>query len=332
VLRVARAPGGTLRIDVEDTGVGIAPGELEEIFDPFKQVEAGKAAGGTGLGLAITRRLVAALGGEISVTSELRQGSTFTVTLPLREAGEGDLPKPVGNERPEARQWTLLAGQERTVLLADDQKTNREILQGMLAAAGFRTLVASDGEEALELLRKGGPVDLVLMDVKMPGLGGFGALKRIRADGRLRGLKVIAVTASVFPEHRRKAIEEGFDDFLAKPFRMEELMETLKKHLDVELVPSAAVEEPPPRELEADREGRRSVPPEAVRRLRDALRIKNVTALKAVAGELSARAATAAVGEEIATLAGSFDFQKLTGLLEDLERGNGPDGPVTPGR
>ena len=153
-LHATKAPDGDLRFDVEDTGVGIAPEEIDEIFDAFKQVEAGKAAGGTGLGLAITKRLVAALDGTLSVESEKGRGSTFTVALPFQEAQAEDLavlPEDGGLQGP---QQVLAVGQERTILVADDRDTNRDVLQGMLDAVGFKTLVASDGDEALDVLRE----------------------------------------------------------------------------------------------------------------------------------------------------------------------------------
>jgi len=310
-LRAHENPAGTFRLDVKDTGVGIAADELDEIFDPFKQVEAGKAAGGTGLGLAITKRLVTALDGTLSVESEKGQGSTFTVALPLEAAKAEDLtllPEDGGLPGP---QQVLAEGQERTVLVADDRDTNRDVLQGMLDAVGFRTLTASDGDE-------------VLMDVRMPRLSGPEALKVIRDDPQLKNLKVIAVTASVFPEFREKAVEAGFDDFLGKPFRVEELLQKLAKHLGVKFAPLAHAE-PAPRQVAAGDEVYSRVTEDQTQRLRDALRIKNLTAIKAVAQQLSADPGTVTVGERINKLARAFDFEQLANVIEDLEKSHGSD-------
>ena len=231
-MSVSEHPRGSLRFEVVDTGVGMTSEEMTHIFDPFKQVEAGKAAGGTGLGLAISKRLADALGATIDVSSVQGEGSTFTVVMPLVEAEPEAWPETQHAASGDAAHFSLTEGQQWTILIADDRDTNRDVLQGMLEPAGFRTRLATDGDEALEVLRADEEVDLVLMDVRMPRLNGIEALKMIREDAQLRHIKVIAVTASVFPEFRKKAIDAGFDDFLAKPFRVEELMHKLEKHLD----------------------------------------------------------------------------------------------------
>jgi signal transduction histidine kinase/CheY-like chemotaxis protein len=321
-LHATEKPECTLRFDVEDTGVGIAPEEIDEIFDPFKQVEAGKAAGGTGLGLAITKRLVTALDGTLSVKSEKGRGSTFTVALPFQIAEPEDLAVLPEDGDLQGPQELLADGREWTILVADDRDTNRDVLQGMLDAVGFQTLVASDGDEALAVLREHPIVDLVLMDVRMPRVSGPDALKMIREDERLKSLKVIAVTASVFPEFRQKAIEAGFDDFLGKPFRVEELLQKLAKHLDVKFAPLAAAE-PVPADRQVAADDYRGVAADQLERLRNALRIKNLTAIKAVAEQLSTDSGTAAVGEKINKLARAFDFKQLANLVEGLEQAHG---------
>ncbi len=317
-LRAAETPPGTLRLEVADSGVGMTAQELSRIFDPFKQVEAGKAAGGTGLGLAITKRLTDALGGALEVCSVKDEGSTFTVSLPLVEAQLAASPQLSDDRVHSSEQLVLREGQEYTILIADDQDTNRGVLQGLLDAAGFRTRLACDGEEALQLLRSHDDVDLVLMDVRMPRMGGLEALQQIRADAKLSGLKVIAVTASVFPEFRKKAVEAGFDGFLAKPFRAEQLMSTLQQHLDLQFVES----EPDIRQADVEplEGGLDMLPADVIERLRNALRIKNLTALNAIAGELSAESDTATVGTKIANLADAFEFKGLADLLDQLEQ------------
>jgi CheY-like chemotaxis protein/anti-sigma regulatory factor (Ser/Thr protein kinase) len=325
-LRANIDAGGSLRFDVVDTGVGMSAEELQDIFDPFKQVEAGKAAGGTGLGLAITKRLAEALGAAVDVISEKGQGSTFTVTLPFVEAPAEALAESADGDG-DGRLLELADGQQCKILVADDRDTNRNVLQGMLEAAGFTTVLASDGDEALDRLRDHDDVALVLMDVRMPRVSGIEALAQIRADERLRDRKVVAVTASVFPEFRHKAIEAGFDDFLGKPFRTEDLLRILKKHLDVRFVAETAVAEDnaTPCAVEGSRWGDEAVSRLALERLRAALRIKNLTAIKAVARELSSAPATAAVGDEIARLATAFDFRRLADLLNELENNDGPE-------
>jgi len=326
-LIVAEQPQAVLRLEVSDTGRGIAAEEIDAIFDPFKQMEAGKAAGGTGLGLAITRQLTEALGGAINVKSELGKGSVFVVTLPLVEAPTEDLAVLSEEQRTAGEHLILADDQDWTVLVADDRETNRDVLQGMLEAVGFKILLASDGEEAIDVLRSHDGVDLVLMDIRMPKLDGIGALEQIRQDESLKDMKVIAVSASVFPEFRQRAAEKGFDDFLGKPFRSEELLDKLARHLELEFVSlPAGKAETSSAAATADSEDETwEVPEELIDRLDKALRIKNLTAIKAVAQELSAQPNTAAAGAEITESVQAFDFGRLTKLLDRLKKGDGSD-------
>ena len=321
-LNVSEQPYGSLRFDIVDTGVGITDEELRHIFDPFKQVEAGKAAGGTGLGLAITKRLADAMGAVIEVQSERGRGSTFTLVMPLVEAEPEQWPEKSDAASIDDQHFTLADHQQWTILIADDRDTNRGVLRGMLEPVGFRTRLAADGSEALQTLKEHDDIDLVLMDVRMPGVSGSEALKMIRDDPNLRAVKVIAVTASVFPEFRKKAIETGFDDFLAKPFRTSELMGKLEKHLGVvfktePIEESAATAEASiPAELEV-------VSSDFTRRLRDALEFKNLTAISDLSAELRADPATAKTGEVLSDLIDAFDFDGIRRLVNKLENQHG---------
>ena len=215
----------------------------------------------------------------------------------------------------------LAPGQEVTVLVADDRETNRDILEKMLEAAGFRVRMADDGDTALEALREEKP-DIVLMDVRMPRMNGIEAVKAIRGDAALKDLKVIAVTASVFPEFQKKALAEGFDDFLGKPFRTEELMEKLKQHLGVEFVSAGTSAGKASAEEGGGDFG--EVPGEIVEKLRAALKIKNLTAINGVAKELRENAETAAFGEAVAKCARGFDFASLEELVKEAEERTTP--------
>ena len=286
--------------------------EMEDIFDPFKQVEAGKAAGGTGLGLAITRRLAERLEGGVTVVSEEGKGSTFTIDLPLEEA-EGESFETLNKE--EALRFgevKLAPGQEVMVLVVDDRDTNRDILDKMLTEAGFGVRMADDGDTGLESLREEKP-DIVLLDVRMPRMNGIETVKEIRKDLALEDLTVIAVTASVFPEFKEKALEEGFDDFLGKPFRTEELMEKLKEHLGVEYV-SAEVESAEAEEGGGDLG---EVPPEMLEKLKAALKIKNLAAINGIVKELKENPEAAGFGEAASKCARGFDFAGLEKLIKD---------------
>lgn len=323
-LRAEKNEGGELLLAVEDTGVGIAADELDEIFDPFKQVEAGKAAGGTGLGLAITQRLVEALGGSLSVASRLGQGSAFTVTLPLTEADASTIELQSDDGSLSGDRLVLADGQRCTILIVDDRETNRGVLQGMLTAAGFDTLTASDGDEAMDALRQNTEVALVLMDLRMPRVSGQEALRQIRDDPDLKRLKVIAVTASVYPGFRQEAMNAGFDDFLGKPFRVTELMERLRKHLGLKFRSLPASDSKAKGDPDAsDADVAMTIPVESLGQLREALAIKNLTAIKSVAEELADGDGAALAGERILQYVRAFDFNGLNRFIEELERRNG---------
>jgi CheY-like chemotaxis protein len=260
----------------------------------------------------------------MSVTSQVGHGTTFTVLLPLVEATEEQLRELPDENGLSGERLVLADGQQHTILVADDRETNRDVLNGMLVAAGFQTLLASDGDEALQVLRQHPEIALVLMDIKMPRLSGLEAVQQIRSDNHLRHLKVIAVTASVYPGYDQKALKSGFDGFLGKPFRVARLLEEIKKHLHVEfrelpLSESATATDPTQVTASLDV----GVPRELVERLSQALSIKNLTAIKSLAGELSARPETAELGERVLALARGFDFEKLDELLQELERHHG---------
>jgi len=212
---------------VADTGIGIAAENLPKIFDPFYQVLERKAEG-IGLGLAITRRLVEAMAGELKVDSAPSRGTTFTLALETVElAGAPTLPH---YERPSV---TGYRGARRTVLVADDNAENRAVLANYLVPLGFRIVEAQDSEAAIAAVARATP-DLVLMDLVMPGLDGFGALERIRALPLHRQPKIAAVTANAFEQARTQSLAQGCDAFLTKPVDFDELRGVLGALLDLQ--------------------------------------------------------------------------------------------------
>ncbi|MFK5922781.1 MAG: response regulator [Verrucomicrobiota bacterium] len=320
-LRVFKSTEELLQFDITDTGVGMSKKEMGQIFDPFKQVKAGKAAGGTGLGLAITERLVALLGGEVSVVSEVGEGSTFSVVIPLQRAPEEELAR-LEAESDRNRQVSRLApGQKATILVADDRFENREILNQLLLSAGFDVLMADDGDVAVEEAKKGG-VDLILMDVYMPRMSGMRAVQIIRQDEDLKGIKIVAVTASVSLEFRQKAQDAGFDDFMGKPFWVGELMRILQRHLDVEF----ECDENEEGDCDSIEEGGdlaelelSGVSRSLVEKLNAAMKIRNLTAIKELAKELEADGDHSALAQEILKLSAAFDFKELGNLVEKIK-------------
>ncbi|OJV61572.1 MAG: hypothetical protein BGO22_00165 [Hydrogenophaga sp. 70-12] len=226
VLRGGEGP--QLRLSVRDSGIGIPPEVQARLFQPFTQADetTTRRFGGTGLGLSIVRRLVALMGGDVGLNSEPGRGSEFWLRVALRPAKASDLPRPA--PPPAASDSNGLAG--LAVLLVDDSEINLDIARRMLERQGARVQTCGDGEQALGWLRASpAAFDVVLMDVQMPVMDGLEATNRIRNELRLVDLPVIALTAGALADERRRALQAGFSNFLAKPIDPEELIEAVRR-------------------------------------------------------------------------------------------------------
>ena len=222
----------TLKFAIIDTGIGIAPEKLTSIFEAFSQADSSttRKFGGTGLGLAISDRLVRLLGGSIWVRSEVGKGSEFHFTLKARVPSHVPAetePSSDGLSR-QSESLAALANVghcDYQVLLAEDNPANRMVARLTLEKSGFRVHEASDGKEAIDAARNL-RFDIILMDCRMPELDGYEATRQIR---RLQGpagtVPIIALTASAFREDRMRADEAGMNDFIAKPFGDDELVQ-----------------------------------------------------------------------------------------------------------
>jgi signal transduction histidine kinase/DNA-binding NarL/FixJ family response regulator len=216
-----------LQFEVEDTGVGIPLEQQQRIFEPFEQVHgAARSQEGTGLGLAISKQLVQCMGGAIQVFSKPGDGSLFRVELPLS-------PQTGTSAAPQERPVVGYRGRPRKILIADDKADNRSVLVGLLAPLGFELSEAADGRAALEAAIALRP-DAVLLDLVMPRMDGFEAARRMRATPALADLVILALSASVFEEDRRRSASAGCHGFLAKPVDAGLLLEKLQEHLSLE--------------------------------------------------------------------------------------------------
>ncbi|MDM9380612.1 AAA family ATPase [Chlorogloeopsis sp. ULAP01] len=220
-----------IRFQVEDTGIGIAPEQLEEIFLPFQQVgEDIRKTEGTGLGLAISRQLVQMMGGELKVKSILDKGSVFWLDLDLPEIFQNTDEKSINEHK-----IISFVGSKRKVLVVDDKWANRSILVNILQPLGFDVIEAIDGLDCLKKAVEFKP-DVIFMDLVMAGMDGFEATRRLRKLPEQKQVLVIAVSASVFDFDQTQSREVGCDDFLAKPIRIADLLEKLRIHLGLEWV------------------------------------------------------------------------------------------------
>ncbi len=217
-----------LRFDVEDTGIGIAAEDQARIFEPFVRAGVQGAHAGTGLGLAIVRQYVELMGGTIHLDSEPGTGSRFRVELPVARASEEDVP---GDHR--GRVIGIAPGQpEYRVLVVEDHLENRQLLQRLLMRVGFQVRGTEDGAAGIETFRSWRP-HFIWMDRGLAGIDGLETVRRIREMGGGRGVKIAAVTASVLTGQREEMLASGLDDFLAKPYRLEEIFDCMARHLDI---------------------------------------------------------------------------------------------------
>lgn len=220
---------GCIRVIVKDTGIGIPESQQDEIFNKFTQTDVGSAREyeGTGLGLAIVKSLVTAMGGDISLRSEIGEGSQFTLMLPLPHAKQHGFVKE--NEAVEKT-----TGKGKNLLLVEDNEANVLVATTMIQEMGYHIEVMRDGKAALaEMEKKRGRYCGILLDIRMPGLDGYEVMKRLRSTERAKKLPpipIIAITANALSGDKKKCIDAGATDYLAKPFKPKELQKILQIH------------------------------------------------------------------------------------------------------
>ncbi|MEA5627213.1 PAS domain S-box protein [Nostoc sp. UHCC 0251] len=226
-----------LFFEVEDTGRGIAPQEIDLLFEAFGQTETGrKSQQGTGLGLAISRKYVQLMGGDISVTSTVGEGSKFTFDIQISLAVASEI------QIKQIRHQVISlapAQSEYRILVVDDSTDSRLVLMKILTSIGFTVQEAANGTEAIAVWQTWQP-HLILMDMRMPIMDGYEATKIIKAREETAILNrktiIIALTANAFEEQREAMIKAGCDDYINKPFREEELLEKLSQYLQVQYI------------------------------------------------------------------------------------------------
>ncbi|GBG15001.1 histidine kinase [Novimethylophilus kurashikiensis] len=230
-LRLNTHADGRLLIEVEDTGIGIAPEDQKRIFDPFVQLGEQGTRKGTGLGLSITRQFVTLMGGTIKVSSSLGAGSVFSVELPLAGAPVHSLASHTASE---TEIVGVTAGQpEYRILIAEDQEDNQLLLITLMQDLGLPTKLAVNGEECVKMFSEWHP-HLIWMDRQMPVMDGIEATRLIRALPGGDAVKIVAVTASVLEQQQEEAKSAGMDDFVSKPYRLEEIYACLARQLGLQ--------------------------------------------------------------------------------------------------
>jgi signal transduction histidine kinase/DNA-binding NarL/FixJ family response regulator len=219
-----------IRFEVEDTGTGIAPEEINGLFESFVQTETGKKSQqGTGLGLSISKKFVELMGGTITVSSQVGKGSlfTFNIQAQLSEASK------VSEQKPTQRVIGLKSDrQEYRILVVDDRAENRQLLLKLLQPIGFAVKEASNGQEAVEIWQQWQP-HLIWMDMRMPVMNGYEATQYIKSHLQGQATAILALTASTLEEEKAVVLAAGCDDFVRKPFREEVIFEKMAQYLGV---------------------------------------------------------------------------------------------------
>jgi signal transduction histidine kinase/CheY-like chemotaxis protein len=236
-----RAP--RIRFEIEDSGIGILPEEMETVFQPFEQGSRTRLCEGTGLGLAITRKQVEIMQGEMQVRSTPDQGSLFRVELPLPEVPGDNLSRP-------ATGWSVVGytGPRRKLLLLDGSPANHGFLTVFLERLGFSMATVGNSGRALEDARAFRP-DLILLDAVMPGLNDCEVCRRLRAMPEFEQLPIVVFSASAFPHHRAQALAVGCNGFLSKPIIFEQVLEQLQRHLQLNWLTEEEARRPSPAEI-----------------------------------------------------------------------------------
>jgi len=217
-----------VRFRIKDTGIGIAPGKQQHIFERFTQADTAisRKYGGSGLGLAITRELVELMDGTITLSSKVHKGSEFVVQLPFLKAS-----RLVKDLQPKAQ---TIDGKGLHVLVVEDNLLNQKMTRIMLMNNGFTVSGVNSGTKAISFLKKN-TVNLVLMDLQIPGMDGYLTTKKIRENLKLK-IPVIAITAHAFNGEKEKCLAAGMNDYLSKPFRENDLLATIAATLPSSLI------------------------------------------------------------------------------------------------
>jgi len=220
-----------LVIEIEDSGLGIAPQDQESIFQPFTQIGEQSSNKGTGLGLSITRQFVQLMGGAITLHSTLGVGSVFRIELPLQQASEAEMHPPntiqhgdVRGLAPDQQSWRIL--------IVEDQRDNQILLSQLLGSVGFEWRISENGAKGVQMFQEWHP-DFIWMDHRMPVMDGVEATRRIRQLPGGQQVKIVAVTASALQEQKAELLAAGMDDFVRKPYRSSEIFDCMAKHLGV---------------------------------------------------------------------------------------------------
>ena len=337
IFSIDTAGGGGVRFGVEDSGPGISAEDQERLFQPFTQLgDPRYRTGGSGLGLSISRSLVEQMGGTIRVESRPGLGSQFWFELALPVVHSDT---PLQPRSPLPSRILGYEGQRRRILVADDHEDNRALLTDLLQPLGFEVTCAADGAQAVDLARHIRP-DLVLLDLRMPKLDGLAAARLIRENVPTMGNPlpvIIGISASAFFEDRQSFLNAGCADFLAKPFREQQILGMIAHHLGLRWIHDhPAGEETQFLTREAVGSSSHMTPPDAAR-IKDLIELANrgdVLGVRRLAESLPAQNdAWRPFSQALVNLASRYKVKAIRQFLapfNSLEPGRQKDQPPSP--
>ncbi|NUM45890.1 MAG: PAS domain S-box protein [Anaerolineales bacterium] len=302
-----------LRIEVEDSGPGIAREEQAGLFKAFVQTQAGvDVKEGTGLGLSISQQFVQLMGGEIRVESESGQGSIFSFEVPIQLASASDLIV----EKPPRKVIGIEPGQPAyRLLVVEDREENRRLLVRLLRPFGFEIREAVNGQEGIEIWEAWDP-HFIWMDMRMPVMGGYEATQHIKATLKGQGTVIVALTASAFEEDRAMILSAGCDDFISKPFREAEIFEMLTKYLGIRFLYQDTQTELLPAPASSGEIGLDGIPSGLLTQLHHATVQADIDRVVALIGQIEPFNPQAARG--LAELAQNFEYNQIIWLTQGV--------------
>ncbi len=322
-LRVGMKENRCLVIEVQDTGVGISGEEMCRLFQYFEQTESGrKSKSGSGLGLAISRDYARLMGGDITVTSKVGEGSTFRLQVDMEAGMEVESDKNSQKEQ--------VLGLEKNqkiprILVVEDNEDNRNLLVKLLTSTGFYVSEASNGKEAVDIFKKWKP-DFIWMDIRMPVMDGMEATRQIKSLEDGKSVVIAALTAHAMEEEREWILKAGFDDFVRKPYEENDIFEVLSKHLHLQYIyqkeekfTSSISSETKVDHLSV---GKMALLPNDL--INDLLQsVLELNMEKTLVLIEQVKEYDVSIGESLKSLALQLDYERLLGILEEIDGNSG---------
>ncbi|AKG20574.1 ATP-binding protein [Calothrix sp. 336/3] len=308
----------TINFEVEDSGAGIAPEELGELFEAFSQTTTGKQAQeGTGLGLPISKQFVSLMGGDIQVKSQIEKGTTFFFDIQVTRVNANE----IDTRKPTHRVIALAPNQPTyRLLIVDDKPLNRQLLIKLLSPLGFQLQEANNGQEAINIWDRWEP-HLIWMDMRMPVIDGYEATQKIKGTTQGKATVIIALTASVLEEQKAVVLSAGCDDFLRKPFREEEIFQAMHKHLGVNFIYEdltlIETTETPTKDI-LTVEAIAQLPPQLLEQLQEAIITSNLDLIAQVIEQGTIY--NAPLSHAIETCLHNFEYEKVLHLIAETKR------------